>query len=47
MLRGHLHSLAVHVPETECPINYDNLSQSINHQAPSESYGIDLYLKTV
>ncbi len=33
----------VNVPETECPINYDNLSQSINPQALSESNGIDFF----
>ncbi len=35
------------VPETECPINYDHLSQSIDPQASSDSYGIDIFLKTV
>jgi len=29
------------VPETECAIEYENLSQSINPNAPSDSYGIN------
>ncbi len=36
------------VPETECPINYDHLYQSIDPQASSDSYGIDIFFfKTV
>jgi len=35
------------VPEIECPINYGHLSQSIDPQASSDSYGIDIFLKTV
>ncbi len=35
------------VPETECRINYDHLYQSIDPQASSDSYGIDIFFKTV
>ncbi len=34
------------VPETECPINYDHLSQS-TLKLRVISYGIDIFFKTV